>query len=1242
MEITVAKRILAIILSVATLLGCIVFSASSAAGDTVKVSAVSATVIPLADYAKAIEFSTSDNGNLSIAKGEYDDSFYDGVRKGDAFEVKVDVPSAGTYSVSFGAAWPQKDPNFDVTVNGTDTYKGNNQNKGTNFRKWFTTTPFEIELQAGVNTLLATSTGNSCVYSINLVPAGVDSKPLYPSDNYDTSVQNGTGTREPVRVGNSLSYRAIVNASFTGFGITMPTWMKKDSKATLSIYKWKGTYSKTVAEAPVASKRFEPLNDGSVHWVTFDALSAGEYLFHVSEPYSDVGVYTNVNPTGSEGFFYVDGVEQYGEPELYVRFNEKVVNPFGQCKPSVDINIAKNPITSSANKTVTELPPELGVRLDVGASFSGFKMEFGTYMATDIGLTYRVYEWKGSYKNTVSAGALAEERITLKDNAMQGIVFDELPAGEYLFVVADADGNAALYCYPSVTKFEGYVYKSGIELEQDMIIYPSMQVIFSEELSSNEDYFIQCKPSGDTITGEHTSPPEYVIPDDSLIYTHPVMPDTWVFTDGLGRVSYTNADVGDPRDNKSVAMFYWTWHIDGFSQFVPTNVNKIIEQYPEAKNDYNHPVWQNELADNAYWWNESIYGYYKTSDPWVIRRQGELLANAGVDVIFTDNTNGASTWRNSYVPMFETWSDAMEDGVLTPKISFMLPFGDKNYTLTQLSDIYLDVFRQGKWQELWFYWDEKPMMMAHSYHVDPNSSKTMKEIANFFTFRSNEPEYIVENPKLGWWGWLSMYPQAVYYKNAEEKAAGNAEQITVGVAMNHNYKLHSLTAMNGENIAGRSYTSTFQNRYDVEGKDASLLGYNFSEQFDYALEVDPEMVFVTGWNEWRVGRYKQWPDWNGNPAPVNNAFPDQFNDDFSRDIEPSTGALKDHYYYLLVNYVRKYKGVRAIPAPSEKVYIDLNAGYEQWQNVEPYYAAYIGNTEDRNAEGYGDVILTEFSGRNDIIGAQVARDDEYVYFLVECADNITPYSDNLWMNLYIDTDQSDDAKGWESFEYVVNKTKASESTSVLERFTGEGYASEKVADVEYKVDGRYMTVKIARSDLGLNSDDFTVNFSWTDNVHDADDKGAESEGDTVYSEFSGDILDFYVSGDVAPGGRFKYSFISTVENAGESVIPPVQSGDTTAPESGETTSPDSENAETTAPDSEGEDTVIPDVGETTSTPDGETAATPAGDTTDAPAGETTSAEAETAGCKSVVGVASVAMTVAVVCAAAALGKRRED
>ena len=109
----------------------------------------------------------------------------------------------------------------------------------------------------------------------------------------DVSIQNGTGSREPLRVGKTFSYRAMVNGEFTGFGINMPTWTKPDSYATLYMYKWQGNYEKTIASTPVASKVFNPLKDGQYHWVEFDAQPAGEYLFHIADGGSDVGVWTN-------------------------------------------------------------------------------------------------------------------------------------------------------------------------------------------------------------------------------------------------------------------------------------------------------------------------------------------------------------------------------------------------------------------------------------------------------------------------------------------------------------------------------------------------------------------------------------------------------------------------------------------------------------------------------------------------------------------------------------------------------------------------------------------------------------------------------------------------------------------------------------------------------------------------------------------------------------------------------------
>ena len=979
----------------------------------------------------------------------------------------------------------------------------------------------------------------------------------------EISIQNGSGTRSPIRVGKAYSYRAKVNGEFTAFGYCMPTWTKPNSYATLYLYKWQGSYEKTVKSTPVASKVFNPLKDGQYHWVEFDPQPAGEYLFHIADGGADVGVWTNTGPSDSKGFLYLDGLEQRGEPELKIRFTDAPAEPFGNCEPSGDIRSIQTPYAGQADEGVMNMNSPLGLRLNVTAPITGVQFKMATYMATDMEIDMSVYAWKGTYDKTIAEKPVVTERVKLVDNAMQGINFDEIPAGDYLFLTENFNKAPAMYVYKTMGAFKGYVYKDGFPWTTG-VQYPVMQVVFSEE---KEDYFVECSKPEDTITGDHVAPPAYVIPEDSLIYTHPVMPDTWVFTDGLGRVSLTNADVGDLRADKTLAMFYWTWHIDGFVTYTPANLQELSEKYPEAMRDWDNQLWNDK---HTFWWNESIYGFYRGDDKWVLRKQAELLANAGVDVIFTDNTNAEMTWRNAYTPLMEEWTDAMNDGLKAPKVSFMLPFWDKAYTNTQVQSLYLDIYRAGKFQNLWFYWDEKPMLMGMRAAFNAANSPIEKEISRFFTFRSGQPSYVVDQSKISnaSWGWLGMYPQNVYYANKADQQAGIVEQITVGIAQNHDYEKGLLAAMSGNTISGRSYTSTYKDRYAKEGAEASKWGYNFAEQWSRALEIDPKVVFVTGWNEFRVGRYETWPE--GSASAVENAFPDTYNDEFSRDIEPTKGALQDHYYYQLVNFVRRYKGARPIPTPSKAQTIDLNAGYDQWKTVEPYFGAYIGNTEHRNAPGYGDLVYTETSGRNDIIGAQVARDGEYIYFLVECAEDITPYTDALWMNLYIDCDQS--KQGWNTFDYVVSKGGATENTMTLEKFTGDNsFETEHVGEAEYKVDGRYLTVKIEKAALELSGNDFTVNFTWTDNVHDEDDA----------LQFSGDILDFYISGDVAPGGRFKYSYVSTAANTGD--VPTTDTQPTVTDPADPETPTDPTDTPTEAPDGSATDapaTDAPDGSET--------------------------------------------------------------
>ncbi len=51
------------------------------------------------------------------------------------------------------------------------------------------------------------------------------------------------------------------------------------------------------------------------------------------------------------------------------------------------------------------------------------------------------------------------------------------------------------------------------------------------------------------------------------------------------------------------------------------------------------------------------------------------------------------------------------------------------------------------------------------------------------------------------------------------------------------------------------------------------------------------------------------------------------------------------------------------------------------------------------------------------------------------------------MTLYIDSNQEN--QGWETFDYVINKSRATQNAVMLEKFTGNGYDTELVAECAY-------------------------------------------------------------------------------------------------------------------------------------------------------------------------------------------------
>lgn len=163
--------------------------------------------------------------------------------------------------------------------------------------------------------------------------------------------------------------------------------------------------------------------------------------------------------------------------------------------------------------------------------------------------------------------------------------------------------------------------------------------------------------------------------------------DFWAAEDALRRKIRTFADAPAKRKDKYVAMFYWTWHQgrNDTTQSVK-NISDILRRYPEALKDYHHPAWGTRKP-GSFFWEEPLLGYYQTTDRWVLRKHAEMLADAGIDAVFFDCTNGTLTWKDSYEALLATWTQAQADGVRTPKVAFFLPFGASADAHTSLRQI---------------------------------------------------------------------------------------------------------------------------------------------------------------------------------------------------------------------------------------------------------------------------------------------------------------------------------------------------------------------------------------------------------------------------------------------------------------------------------------------------------------------------------------------------------------------------
>lgn len=572
-----------------------------------------------------------------------------------------------------------------------------------------------------------------------------------------------------------------------------------------------------------------------------------------------------------------------------------------------------------------------------------------------------------------------------------------------------------------------------------------------------------------------------------------VKPDTWVATDALNRELPGFDECGPVKEDRFVGMFYFLTHVNPGGEG-PFDVTKIKAANPE------NPQW----GKGAHFWGEPEIGYYLNYEKWAIRRHALQLADAGVDVIILDVTNNV-TFPEVYLAICEEFRTLRAIGERTPDIAFLASEISAN-------TLWKDFYNKGLYPDLWFMWKDKPLLL-YGQHEQPQRNKVNdivfpEEMANYFSLRqswawTSLPWYDDGKDE---WPWVDHFPQTIGWHEDRNKA----ENVPVAVAQ------HPFS-----NI-GRSFHEFNQpetDKYDLT--PYSNQGLCFQEQWNRALEVDPEFVFVTGWNEWSAHAMKleepvtpnllKWSFYPGvhigvggrKIKPGETFFLDQYNQEFSRDIEPMKDGHTDNYYYQLISNIRKYKGVQKRPEPASEISINMKGGFEQWEKVKTVYYDHMGDNEHRNSKGEGQAgPYTNTSGRNDIIESKVAYDQEFVYFYVKTKDALSKHTDKNWMLLYIDADQ-DYKTGWEGYDFIVNFEVLSSSKTTIKQFIKNKWKT--IGELEYKYEGNELMISIPKSMIGEY--ELKLDFHWADNI-----------------QKMNDITEFFLNGDSAPERRANYRF----------------------------------------------------------------------------------------------------------------------
>lgn len=608
-------------------------------------------------------------------------------------------------------------------------------------------------------------------------------------------------------------------------------------------------------------------------------------------------------------------------------------------------------------------------------------------------------------------------------------------------------------------------------------------------------------------------------------------------TDTLGReITPMYAQKSDKR--RYVGVFYWLWEGNNDHQFGVYDNTRLMSTAEGREALYNVISPPGDDLPNAsplnymHWTNQPLFGYYNMSDPWIVARHIEMLTMADIDYIFFDTTNSYTYSKNENqnpeasqiigagYNVLDTMLEYYDQGWDVPKVAF--------YTNTDSGNmaqrIYDEYYKSGKYEDLWFKPDGKPLLVgttennAGGSDMDVNDPEKYSNISQSLQeyFDVKESQWPYKDPTDVGFPWMSWeYPQHLHKES---------HAISVSVAQ-HSKINCAFSLMHPYSSKGYDYhTETVEENW--------IAGKNFENQWEtvFTYEADGqevEFVNVTGWNEW-VGQKLYMPEYSliENGSPTGMVFIDNFTAEYSRDIEPDKDYYKDAVYMQLVRNVRKFKYIGMQEGAEIRWGKTKISGIDDFDKVQAVYRDFTGDARERDFYGYDirkaskeaqrtGAWYSDFSNRNDIAQVKVAQDGAYLYFLVETVDDITEYAggDN-WMNILIKTNASTTENSFEGYDYIINRAPNGKSTSV-QTSTG-GYNWRDTGTAEITVEGNKMLVKVPLSALGLNADNVQFEFKVSDNVCKP---SWFTEDDPEH-----DVLHYYITGDSAPIGRLNYAY----------------------------------------------------------------------------------------------------------------------